>query len=137
MYKRQVPKERRITIIATSLIEAGVDLDVYTVFRERSGLDSILQAGGRCNREGRRAIADVFVFDFADYTRTVSYTHLVELNGLNNLQEISFSKGITAICGLNGAGKSTIIAAVKDLLGLNSVSYTHLDVYKRQVLFLQ
>ena len=43
----------------------------------------------------------------------------VELNGLNNLQEISFSKGITAICGLNGAGKSTIIAAVKDLLGLN------------------
>lgn len=64
-----VPKERRITIIATSLIEAGVDLDVYTVFRERSGLDSILQAGGRCNREGRRAIADVFVFDFADYTR--------------------------------------------------------------------
>lgn len=64
-----VPKERRITIIATSLIEAGMDLDVYTVFRERSGLDSILQAGGRCNREGRRAIADVFVFDFADYTR--------------------------------------------------------------------
>lgn len=64
-----VPKERRITIIATSLIEAGVDLDVYTVFRERSGLGSILQAGGRCNREGRRAIADVFVFDFADYTR--------------------------------------------------------------------
>lgn len=64
-----VPKERRITIIATSLIEAGVDLDVYTVFRERSGLDSILQAGGRCNREGRRATADVFVFDFADHTR--------------------------------------------------------------------
>lgn len=64
-----VPKERRITIIATSLIEAGVDLDVYTVFRERSGLDSILQAGGRCNREGRRAIADVFVFDFSDHTR--------------------------------------------------------------------
>lgn len=67
-----VPKERRITIIATSLIEAGVDLDVYTVFRERSGLDSILQAGGRCNREGRRAIADVFIFDFADHTRRVA-----------------------------------------------------------------
>ena len=42
---------------------------MYTVFRERSGLDSILQAGGRCNREGRRAIADVFIFDFADHTR--------------------------------------------------------------------
>ena len=63
-----VPKERRITIIATSLIEEGEDLDVYTDFRERSGLDSILQAGGRCYREGRRAIADVFIFDFADHT---------------------------------------------------------------------
>ena len=29
-----IPEERRITIISTSLIEAGVDLDVYTVFRE-------------------------------------------------------------------------------------------------------
>ena len=42
----------------------------------------------------------------------------VELNGLNDLQEISFSDGITAICGLNGAGKSTVIAAVKDILGV-------------------
>lgn len=30
----------------------------------------------------------------------------------------SFSDGITAICGLNGAGKSTVIAAVKDILGV-------------------
>lgn len=60
-----VPEERKITIISTSLIEAGVDLDVYTVFRERTGLDSILQAGGRCNREGKRKNADVFVFDLA------------------------------------------------------------------------
>lgn len=58
-----VPEERRITIISTSLIEAGVDLDVYTVFRERTGLDSILQSGGRCNREGKRETADVYIFD--------------------------------------------------------------------------
>ena len=58
-----VPEDRRITIISTSLIEAGVDLDVYTVFRERTGLDSILQAGGRCNREGKREKGDVFIFD--------------------------------------------------------------------------
>ncbi len=58
-----VPRERQITIVSTSLIEAGVDLDVYTVFRERSGLDSILQAGGRCNREGKRERGEVYVFD--------------------------------------------------------------------------
>lgn len=68
---QNVPEERRITIISTSLIEAGVDLDVFTVFRELSGLDSILQAGGRCNREGKRACADVFVFEFSDENKTV------------------------------------------------------------------
>lgn len=66
----EVPENRRITIISTSLIEAGVDLDVYTVFRELSGLDSILQAGGRCNREGKRKKADVYVFDFRDENKT-------------------------------------------------------------------
>lgn len=69
---QNIPDERKITIISTSLIEAGVDLDVYTVFRETSGLDSVLQAGGRCNREGKRTNADVFVFDFSDETRRTS-----------------------------------------------------------------
>lgn len=57
-----VPDERKITVVSTSLIEAGVDLDFFTVFRELSGLDNILQAGGRCNREGKREMADVFIF---------------------------------------------------------------------------
>lgn len=60
-----VPEERKITIVSTSLIEAGVDLDVYTVFRELSGLDSILQAGGRCNREGKRRNAETYIFEIA------------------------------------------------------------------------
>ncbi len=64
-----VPEERRITIVSTSLIEAGVDLDVWTVFRELTGLDSILQAGGRCNREGKRAAAEVYIFEFEDNKR--------------------------------------------------------------------
>ena len=57
-----VPGDRRITVISTSLIEAGVDLDFFTVYRELSGLDSILQAGGRCNREGKRKNAEINIF---------------------------------------------------------------------------
>ena len=58
-----VPPDRRVMVVSTSLIEAGVDLDFYAVYRELAGLDSILQTGGRCNREGKRAQATAFVFE--------------------------------------------------------------------------
>lgn len=59
----QLPGAAPCRVISTQLIEAGVDVDFPVVYRAMTGLDSIAQAAGRCNREGKRERGDVFVFE--------------------------------------------------------------------------
>jgi CRISPR-associated endonuclease/helicase Cas3 len=59
-------KGKKIKLISTQLIEAGVDLDFDIGYREFAPFGSIIQMAGRVNREGKKGICDVFVFDFLE-----------------------------------------------------------------------
>ena len=61
--RRCLREGRPVRLAATSLVEAGVDVDFPLVMRAASGIDRIAQAAGRCNREGRMEdLGEVLVF---------------------------------------------------------------------------
>ena len=50
--RKDIECKRAVRLVATSLIEAGVDVSFEAVWRAWAGLDQIAQAAGRCNRNG-------------------------------------------------------------------------------------
>lgn len=55
--KMRLKEERPCRVVSTSVISVGVDIDFPVVYLEKTGLDSLIQGAGRCNREGRRPLA--------------------------------------------------------------------------------
>lgn len=61
--RRHLKENAPCRVVSTQLIEAGVDIDFPVVYRAPAGFDSIAQAAGRCNREGRLPQGLVFLFE--------------------------------------------------------------------------
>lgn len=69
--------EEKIVVVSTQLIEAGIDFDFSCVIRSLAGMDSIVQAAGRCNREGKRGVEITYIINPDD--KLESLVHLRDI----------------------------------------------------------
>lgn len=117
----------KITVVSTSLVEAGVDFDFEAVFRQLAGLDSILQSGGRCNREGKRKSGDVFIFSTDDLLRgDLLFRADITQNLMKSYKDISFPECIKEyyrriFTANNDVIKSNSIAELSN--GIGSIAF--------------
>ena len=88
--KNCISSGERCLLVSTQLIEAGVDIDFPCVCRELAGVDSLVQAAGRCNREGRlRGCGRFIVFESSEYDIPSGYLRIAAQKGS---ETISLSK---------------------------------------------
>jgi len=71
-----------VVVVSTQLIEAGVNLDFPVVFRAMAPVDSLLQAAGRANREGKTDFGRVVIFDPSDGGWPTDYSEAVGVTRL-------------------------------------------------------
>ncbi|URZ05940.1 CRISPR-associated helicase/endonuclease Cas3 [Clostridium felsineum] len=96
--KMKLKNKESCKIISTQLIECGVDISLPIVYRSLSGIDSIVQAAGRCNREGEVQMGKVYVFESTeDYGKAIMYQSRTAECGRQILEKFSDSLSLEAI----------------------------------------
>lgn len=135
--KEDIKNGINTTVISTSLIEAGVDLDFKAVFREIAGIDNILQSGGRCNREGKMDMGDVFVFETDGGKGEIQLKSNITRNLFEEFDNISTDKCIeeyySRLFAFNDGNidKSTITSLMGENLKFDEIPFrTHAENFK-------
>ena len=95
--KRLRRKGVPVVLVATQLVEAGVDISFPIVYRAECGLDSFAQAAGRCNRNGELSPAKgaVFLFQPIDHPTPKGLADLAANAAVTRTQIVpTFTDGI-------------------------------------------
>ncbi len=74
--KKLLDHHRRVLVVSTQLVEAGVDLDFDKAVRDIGPIDSVIQVGGRCNREWRKEKGKVYIIRIVDEERQLDSTRI-------------------------------------------------------------
>lgn len=97
--RQRLSAGERCIVISTQLIEAGVDVDFPVVYREMAGIDSLIQAAGRCNREGKLPEGVVHVFEISDEVDLGLFSKRLDGSWLGQMKDI-------ARCVIDAHGKT-------------------------------
>ncbi|MDR3136342.1 MAG: CRISPR-associated helicase Cas3' [Coriobacteriales bacterium] len=137
--REKLEKGEVCQIVSTSMIEAGVDVDFPVVYREKAGLDSIIQSGGRCNREGERRLDDsmVYIFTMKDSSQKLitqnvaAYEHAARNDDdITSLEAIQvYFKYLRSVIGSEGLDKDAVVGAFNKESG--SFLFPFKDVAKK------
>lgn len=70
--KEALATEEKVICVSTQLVEAGVDFSFQCVIRSLAGLDNLIQAAGRCNRNGLPQMGQVFLIEMSEEAEKIS-----------------------------------------------------------------
>lgn len=110
-------RKEKLICISTQVMEAGIDVSFQQVVRLAAGMDNVIQAAGRCNRNGENKIESVYIIQCID-------------ENLSMLKEIQKAKGVS-VSLLNEFEKNPE-AFDNDLASNKSIEWYYKKLFKEE-----